>query len=327
MKKAIFFMVLGGLLVWAGGQFLQKSNAPTSEESKPEWDSAFQKVEITSPLDGHVQPAYFYATQSQQPQPLIVSLHTWSYDYTQYDSLNQFALETDINYIHPNFRGPNNHTKACCSEFVLSDIDAAIDYALEHANVDTNLIYVVGKSGGGYATLAMFMKSRHQIHTFSSWVPLCDLVQWYEDARIRKLDYAKDVLACTQSTGDSLNRKIALERSPYYWPTPVDKLQESRLEIYTGIYDGMTGNGTIPITHAYRFYNKVLADLGVTDSSAYVTETEKLALLEDRKPLDDFGSIGGRKVALVKEYGNIKLTLFLGGHEMLRKFAFRELIQ
>jgi hypothetical protein len=71
----------------------------------------------------------------------------------------------------------------------------------------------------------------------------------------------------------------------------------------------------------------VLADLGVTDSSAYVTETEKLALLEDRKPLDDFGSIGGRKVALVKEYGNIKLTLFLGGHEMLRKFAFRELIQ
>ena len=327
MKKAVFFFLLGGLLVWAGSQAFEKSTQSPSEESEPEWDTAFEKVQIKSPLDGHLQPAYFYASQSDLPQPLIVSLHTWSYDYTQYDSLNQFALEADINYIHPNFRGPNNHKKACCSEFVLSDIDAAIDYALNHGNVDTNRIYVVGKSGGGYATLAMFMKSKHQIHTFSSWVPLCDLVQWYEDARIRKLDYAKDVLACTQSAADSLILENARKQSPFYWETPLEKLKDTRLNIHTGIYDGMLGNGTIPITHSYRFYNKVLSDMDVEDSSAYVSAAEKLALLEERKPLGKFGSIGGRKIALVKEYGNIKLTFFLGGHEMLRAFAFQELIQ
>ena len=67
---------------------------------------------------------------------------------------------------------------------VISDIDAAIDFALENANVDTSRIYVIGMSGGGYATLAIFMKSKHRIKKFSSWVPLVDLIQWYDETKI-----------------------------------------------------------------------------------------------------------------------------------------------
>lgn len=87
----------------------------------------------------------------------------------------------------------------------------------------------------------------------------------------------------------------------------------------------MIGNGTIPITHSINFYNKLLEDLNVRDSSKYISLSEKLALLEFRKPLSNFGKISGREVALIKETNNIKLTLFEGGHEILNNFAFEEL--
>lgn len=293
----------------------------------PKWSDEYKIVEIKSPIDETLQSAYFYKTKSPDPQPLVVSLHTWSNDYTQYDSINEFSLEKDYNYIHPNFRGVNNTKDACCSELVISDIDASIDFALENANVDTTRIYVIGMSGGGYATLAMFMKSKHKIKKFSSWVPLVDLIQWYDETKILKLKYALEILACTQSKDGVLNEEIAKQKSPIFWKTPVDKLNYSTLEISTGIYDGMIGNGVIPITHSINFYNKLLTDLSVTDSTKYVSDTEKLTLLEFRKPLGDFGQISGREVILLKETNNIKLTLFEGGHEILTKYAFEELIK
>jgi hypothetical protein len=307
--------------------FLGEKDQNVKIREAPKWSDEFKIVEIKSPIDETLQSAYFYKTKSPDPQPLVVSLHTWSNDYTQYDSINEFSLDKDYNYIHPNFRGVNNTKDACCSELVISDFDASIDFALENANVDTTRIYVIGMSGGGYATLAMFMKSKHKIKKFSSWVPLVDLIQWYDETKILKLKYALEILACTQSKDDVLNEEIAKQKSPIFWKTPVDKLNYSTLEIATGIYDGMIGNGVIPITHSINFYNKLLTDLSVTDSTKYVSDTEKLTLLEFRKPLGAFGQISGREVILLKETNNIKLTLFEGGHEILTKYAFEELIK
>jgi len=307
--------------------FLSKEDQNVEIREVPKWSDEFKIVEIKSPMDETLQSAYFYKTKSPDPQPLIVSLHTWSADYTQYDSINELSIEKDYNYIHPNFRGVNNTKDACCSELVISDIDASIDFALENANVDSTRIYVIGLSGGGYATLAMFMKSKHKIKKFSSWVPLVDLIQWYNETKILKLKYAPEILVCTQSKDNVLNEEIARQKSPIFWKTPIDKLDYSTLEISTGIYDGMIGNGVIPITHSINFYNKILTDLSVTDSTKYVSDTEKLALLEFRKPLGEFGQISGREVILRKETNNIKLTLFEGGHEILTKYAFEELIK
>ena len=293
----------------------------------PKWSKEFNIVEIKSPVDDTLQLAYFYKTKSAAPQPLIVSLHTWSNDYTQYDSINEYAFEKDYNYIHPNFRGVNNTKDACCSALVISDIDASIDFALKNANVDSSRIYVIGMSGGGYATLTMFMKSKHKIKKFSSWVPLVDLIQWYDETKILKLKYAPEILACTESKDNVLNEVVAKQKSPIFWETPVDKLHYATLDIFTGIYDGMIGNGVIPITHSINFYNKLLTDLGVTDRTKYVSDAEKLALLEFRIPLGDFGQISGREVMLIKKTNNIKLTLFEGGHEILTKYAFDELIK
>jgi predicted peptidase len=334
MKKITLFGIIisliAGILLENKFHVLQNllsKNGKDKVTESPIWRDEFKIVDVKSPIDETLQQAYFYKTKSVDPQPLIVSLHTWSTDYTQYDSINEFSFRKDYNYIHPNFRGMNNTKDACCSELVISDIDASIDFALENANVDTTKIYVMGMSGGGYATLAMFMKSKHRIKKFSSWVPLVDLVQWYDETKILKLKYAAEILACTQSKDGILNEKIARQKSPIYWETPIDKLNYSTLEISTGIYDGMRGNGVIPITHSINFYNKLLSDLDISDSSKYVSAAEKLALLEFRKPLGNFGQISGREVALVKETNNIKLTIFEGGHEILHKYAFEELVK
>ncbi|MCB0685047.1 MAG: prolyl oligopeptidase family serine peptidase [Saprospiraceae bacterium] len=268
--------------------------------------------------------AYFYSSDKEEPQPLIVSLHTWSGDYSQIDSLAAMCLARNLNYIHPNFRGANHTREACCSELALGDIDDAISYAIQNANVDQNKIYVIGVSGGGYATLSTFMKSRHHITKFSAWASITDLQAWYRESTIRNNKYAGNILDCTGST-HGLNINIVKEKSPIYWNTPTEKLEYAQLRIYAGIYDGI--QGSVPITHSINFYNKLLTDMSVTDSSEYASISEKLLLLEKREPLGNFGEISGRKVCMKKQFENLSLIIFEGNHEMLTTFALEELLE
>jgi len=290
---------------------------------KTNWDKEFKIVDIKSELDGNIQKAYFYKTKSDDSKLLIVSLHTWGGDYTQDDDLAKLCKQKDLNYIHPDFRGANWTKDACCSKLALNDIDDAITYAIENSNVDTTKIFVIGVSGGGYATLSAFMKSKHNISKFFAWASISDLIAWYNQSKIRGNGYDKNILDCTLSE-DKLNTEVAKQKSPIYWNTPTEKLKNSKLYIHAGIYDGI--QGSVPITHSINFYNKLLKDLSVSDSSKYVSDNEKLKLLEFRKPLGNLGSIGGRKICLKKEYGNLSLVIFEGNHEMLIEYALNELL-
>lgn len=229
----------------------------------------------------------------------------------------------DINYIHPDFRGPNNRFKACCSDLVINDIDDAITYAKDNFNVDTNKIYVVGVSGGAYTGLMTFMKTKNKIHKLSIWVPIVDLEAWYHESEIRNNGYSKDILKCTGSES-VLNNTECRKRSPLFQVTPVLKFDYSKLDIYAGIYDGI--QGSVPITHSINMYNKILSDIGICDSSSYVTDKEKLYLLEKRKSLKKYGKIGKRNIFLKKESKNISLTVFEGNHEILPEYAFESMI-
>jgi uncharacterized protein YneF (UPF0154 family) len=305
----------------------EKGNEPQikfDDKRKVEWPTEFKVVEIISKIDNNRQKAYFYRANSNKTKPLVVSLHTWSGYYDQPDPLAELCRSKDLNYIHPDFRGANFTEDACCSDLALSDIDEAITYAIKNSNVDIDKIYVIGVSGGGYATLSTFMKSKHKIKKFSAWASISDINSWYNESRIRNNNYDENILACTGSENGILNVHIAEQRSPVCWKTPVSKIINSDLYIYAGVYDGI--QGSVPITHSINFYNKILSDLKVTDSSLYVTDKEKLQLLEYRVPLGDFGQISGRDICLIKKFKNIKLTVFTGNHEMLPEYAFNELL-
>lgn len=340
MRKSVFQIIIYLLLVLSGifiGLYckddilfhLKKDKGKGTEHirfddtSKIEWEGDFKLVSINSSVDNQIQKAYFYPAKSDGPKPLVVSLHTWSGDYRQKDELAGLCRQKDINYIHPDFRGINNTKDACCSELALSDIDDAISYALSNGSVDRSKIFVIGVSGGGYATLSTFMKSKHDISKFSAWASISDLIAWYNESLIRQNRYSENILNCTESVG-GLNESIAKNKSPIYWETPAEKLLKSKLFIYAGIYDGI--QGSVPITHSINFYNKLLADLNVEDSSEYVTDKEKLDLLEFRRPFGSFGTISGREICLIKESNNIKLNIFTGNHEMLTEYALEELL-
>jgi hypothetical protein len=55
--------------------------------------------------------------------------------------------------------------------------------------------------------------------------------------------------------------------------------------------------------------------------------TSRDLLLEHRKPIGNYGQIGGREICLIKEWHHIKIIVFIGGHEMLSEFAFDDLLK
>jgi dienelactone hydrolase len=322
------------LFVWQRGYAQQGSPLPPAQEKKEattrfddtsvtHWPNDFKRVDIPSSVDGSIQPAYFFTAKGTEPRPLVVSLHTWSGSFEQKDDISLICRDKNIHYIHPDFRGPNRTPSACCSDLAMKDIDDAIRFAIANAAVDISEIYVVGVSGGGYATLSTFMKSSHPIKKFSAWASISDLTAWHRESQIRKNRYEQDILACTGSV-EHLDSAKAQARSPLFWPTPVTKLDQATLTIYAGVYDGI--QGSVPFTHSINFYNKVVKDLGITDPSSYISMEEKLDLMEKTRPLGDFGSISGRSVFLSKQVGNLRIVLFEGNHEMLTDFALGELL-
>ena len=290
------------------------------------WPPATQLVKIPSLADRSFQKAYFYTTQKNKPQPLIVSLHSWSGDYTQKDPLLPEVLLNDWNYIHPDFRGPNVRPEACGSELVIADIEQAIHYAIINGKVDTSEIHIIGSSGGGHATLMMYMNTDLNIKSFSAWVPISNLVDWYWSSKSRGLKYAKHILAATTSRDSVLNLEEAKKRSPYYQDTPVTLRKSSQLNIYCGIHDGYTGS--VPISQSVLFFNKVVGETGGEEKDM-ISEHELNYMLSQRSYEALMSSrqyLGDRLIHYSKQYKHIRLTVFEGGHEMLEDVALGHIL-
>jgi lysophospholipase L1-like esterase/pimeloyl-ACP methyl ester carboxylesterase len=280
------------------------------------WSDAFTRVSITSSAGGGVQQAMWHATTKATTQPLIVSLHTWSGDFRQNDPLAEAAVSRGFNYIHPDFRGPNNRPEACGGEFVATDIDDAIDYALTHGRVDRANIHIVGVSGGGNATMFAWMRSRHDVRSFSAWVGISDLEKWYYESVGRGARYAVDL--CRVTTGDParFDPIEARRRSPLFMETPRERRTHSRLFLHVGVHDGYTGS--VPITHTIDFYNKVVRDLTPDGTEALVPAAVTEALLRQRTLTGLEAKPKPGDVIYARHFLNrVHLEVFEGGHEML----------
>ncbi|MEF9476806.1 prolyl oligopeptidase family serine peptidase [Chryseobacterium sp. 1B4] len=248
--------------------------------------------------------------------PLIVSLHTWVGDYTQEDKLSEICKKNNWNYIHPDFQGRNNTFDACVSPKAIKDIDNAIEYAIKNSNCDRNKVSIVGLSGGAYATIAALLKSKHKLYSISAWCPISDLNAWYSETQKSKLNYAEDVYKCVGSQNGIFNSKEALKRSPIFWNSP-DAIRKTRINLYAGLNDAV-----VPISHSINFYNKTLNDIGCTDNEKFVSTEDVNMLKTNPKPV---GKIGSRDIYLHKNYENISLVIFKGGHEMIENSVLQNL--
>jgi pimeloyl-ACP methyl ester carboxylesterase len=283
------------------------------------WPEEFKVVTIPSSTDGAEQFAYYLGAPSGKKKPLVVSLHTWSCDFSKNDRLAPMVMDEGWNYIHPDFRGPNRTLEACLSQKAVSDIDDAIQYAIEHGNVDLSSIFVVGSSGGGYATLGAYLKTRHRIRCFFSWAPISDLAAWYHQSLKINPKYRRDILNCT-SENNIFNEHEARSRSPLFWDLPENL--PGRLELYAGINDGYAG--CVPISHSILFYNRVAEHLG--NENNLVDSDDLVRLLTRGIPQnDDMETIGGRKIKYKRDTASLSLTIFDGAHEMLPRYCFNRM--
>lgn len=305
-----------------------QTNVKWDDTINKDWPKECRVVSIESTADQSEQKAIMYTPGNNLPTPLIISLHTWSGNYLQKDTLASICIEKGFTYIHPDFRGPNHSYDACGSPFVIKDIDDAIAYAIQHGNVDTTEIHIIGVSGGGYAALLAYMNTRFPVKTFSAWVPISDLNVWFLESEGRGNKYARDIAISTTgknfgSKGYYINKQEAFKRSPLFMQTPVEKRRNTKLFIYTGIHDGYTGS--VPITQSIKFYNKVVRDFDPSADNAIVPETDMITLLASQNfPAVTKEKLEDRTVHYRKSFKDVvELTIFEGTHEMLPTAAIQ----
>ena len=205
-----------------------------------------QEIYIKSTLDGTLQPSLFYKSTSAQKRPLLVGLHTWSFDrFNQIHNMLPMAEKYDFNLLLPEFRGANlesnpNCGQACGSEFAKRDIKDAIDYLVETDVVDRDNIFLLGLSGGGYMALLMAGMCPQYFKAIGAFVPITDLTKWVKE----NLKYAPHVLVCCK------NEDEMRKRSPIAY---LDTIAKANLKIFHGKYDSV-----VPVTQSITLFNAIM---------------------------------------------------------------------
>ncbi|MFL2908878.1 MAG: alpha/beta hydrolase family protein [Limisphaerales bacterium] len=283
----------------------------------PGWPEEIQEIKYRSASDDTDQPALHFAPSTKEARPLLVGLHSWSSDYRQANtSYGKWAVNHDWHFIHPNFRGRNRTPSSMGSELAVQDILSAVSWARQQGNVDPNRIYVIGASGGGYASLLMAGRAPELWAGVSAWVPISDLVKWHAETAARKLRYAGEIEAAlgghkpvpgTPAHADALKRSAI---------TYMARARGVNLDINAGITDGH--NGSVPISHSLEAFNALAAPRDQL-SSALIGEFVKTAKVPAalRKETAIDASYGRKTVLFRRKSGAARVTIFQGGHEII----------
>jgi len=271
-----------------------------------------------SKADQTQQLALFYAPKKNgKALPLLVGLHSWSSDYRQTMSVPyaKWCIDKKWIFMHPNFRGPNRRPETTGSELVVKDILSAVAYAKKNALVDENRIYLIGASGGGYASLLMAGRAPKIWAGVSAWVPISDLTKWHAETSARKMKYARDIelsIGGKPVTGS----KALTEARKRSASTYLSRAKGVNLDINAGITDGH--NGSVPISHSLEAFNILSAkkDRISTELISEFTRTAKVPKALYGQAVND-AIYGAKKVLFRRQSGPVRVTIFQGGHEII----------
>lgn len=203
---------------------------------------------IRSTLDGSLQPSLFYRSKSSEKRPLLVGLHTWSFDrFNQIKNMLPYAEKLDFHLLLPEFRGPNltgnpHCTEACGSALACQDVLDAVNHVSKLQNVDMDNVFLLGLSGGGYMALMMAAAAPELFSAIGAYVPITDLNRWADE----NAKYRPHILACCSDSQEEMMRRSPINH--------LEAISKANLKLFHGKYDP-----TVPATHSVRFFNEMMA--------------------------------------------------------------------
>ena len=207
-----------------------------------------QEILVKSTYDGTMQPSLYYKSPSAEKRPLLVGLHTWSYDrFNQISNMLPVAEKYDFNLLLPEFRGKNtignpDITKACGSAYAMQDVKDAIDWAIREGNADPDHVFLLGLSGGGHMALMMAGYCPTVFTAVGAFVPITDMKKWTE----QNPGYRPHVLACCADSEEEM-----MKRSPMSY---IDTIAQANVKIFHGKYDN-----TVPVSQSVELYEAITA--------------------------------------------------------------------
>lgn len=202
-----------------------------------------REILIRSSYDGTLQPSLFAEAEGEEKRPLLVALHTWSYDrFNQVETMLPVAEKYNLNLLLPEFRGSNLDSNpqcrlACGSDAAIQDIFDAVEAVFPNRHVDPSAVFLAGLSGGGHMTLLALKERPNFFRAAAAFVPITDLERWAEENG----EYRPHILACTG--GDPTEMR---KRSPISY---ADRLANANLKIFHGKDDDV-----VPMEHSLRMY-------------------------------------------------------------------------
>jgi dipeptidyl aminopeptidase/acylaminoacyl peptidase len=206
--------------------------------------------EITCPSsrDGSPEPLLVYHPGGTAPVPLVVGLHTWSYDrFNQVEEMLPPCRERGWALLLPEFRGPNLDTnqrarQAGGSQLAIQDIFDGVTAVTGRHPIDPAAIFLLGGSGGGHMSLLAAASAPAFWRGVSSWVPITDLARWHDE----NPHYAPHITACcggAPGSSPEADREYR-ERSPIH---RVEALAQVNLSLHHGRFDPV-----VPYSHSWN---------------------------------------------------------------------------
>jgi dipeptidyl aminopeptidase/acylaminoacyl peptidase len=213
------------------------------------------ELHISSTLDGSAEPVLFYKPPGNALVPLVVGLHTWSFDrFNQRETLLPLCVERGWALLLPEFRGPNLNTNpradhAGGSEVARQDIIDALNRVSADYPIATQKVFLIGNSGGGHMALMMAAHAPDRWRGVSAWTPITDLAAWHA----QNPDYAPHIEAvCGGPPGaDEDTDARYRDRSPL---THVRALAAATLSVHHGRFDNR-----VPYSHTWNLITELEA--------------------------------------------------------------------
>ena len=105
-----------------------------------------------------MQLSLWHETAGNGRRPLLVGLHTWSFDrFNQVEEMLPMAQELGWNLLLPEFRAEpeaiQNGAQACGSIYAVQDILDAVEHVLANYEINKDRIYLLEEAGRPHGTL------------------------------------------------------------------------------------------------------------------------------------------------------------------------------